>query len=272
MHHFLPSVIVAKANTALKSGISPEQELRILRAFVEKAPMGVLMLDRRMRGIQVSQRWLDDVSMTRDYVIGRGHYGCFPDLPAHWKDLHRRGLAGESLPGNEERYLTPDGRTHWVTWSITPWGDSGETTGGILISSDDVTTRIEAQEEANRGQATIRALLESTTQSIIAIDPAGKIVPLNGTTGRMFGYSREELLGQPLDLLVPESNRARHREYHKIYFANMQSRPMGLGLDLLGRRKDGTTFPVEIALSGIETSDGKLAVAFVNDIDRKSVV
>jgi two-component system CheB/CheR fusion protein len=116
-----------------------EQELRILHTFVEQAPMAVIMLDRRMRAIQVSQRWLDDVGLTREYVIGRSYYECFPDLPKHWAEIHRRGLAGESLSGHEEKYLTPDGKEHCMNWQIVPWGDAGETTGGILISSYDVT-------------------------------------------------------------------------------------------------------------------------------------
>jgi two-component system CheB/CheR fusion protein len=116
-----------------------EHELRILRAFVDRAPIGVIMLDRRMQAIQVSQRWLDDVGMTRDQVVGRNHYDCFPNLPQHWEELFRRGLAGESLSGREENYFTPDGKKHCVDWQIAPWGDVGATTGGILISSHDVT-------------------------------------------------------------------------------------------------------------------------------------
>jgi PAS domain S-box-containing protein len=85
----------------------------------------------------------------------------------------------------------------------------------------------------------------------------------------MFGYKRDEMRGKPLDILIPEDARMRHVEHHKAFFANMQNRPMGIGLDLRGRRKDGTTFPVEIGISGIDTATGKLAVAFVTDITQR---
>jgi len=135
-----------------------ERELQILRAFVERAPMAVIMLDRRMRGVQVSQRWLDDMSMTREYVLGRSHYECFPNLPENWKGLHLRSLAGESLSGHEESYVRPNGNEHCVTWQMAPWGDAGERTGGILISYEDVTQRKRLEDASKAHAQQIRAL------------------------------------------------------------------------------------------------------------------
>ena len=246
-----------------------EQELRILRAFVERAPTGILMLDRRMRGVQVSQRWLSDVGMTREQVLGRSHYDNIPDMPEHWEEIQRRGLAGETLAAREGKYFRPDGQERWISWAITPWGDSGETTGGILISMEDITERRRAEIVRRQNEETIHALLDSATQSVIAVDLKGKIVLVNANTERMFGYKPQDLIGQPLDVLIPESARERHAEHHKVYFRNMQSRPMGIGLILEGLRKDGTIFPVEIGLSSIETTGGRLAVAFVSDITQR---
>ena len=144
-----------------------------------------------------------------------------------------------------------------------------DTTQTILIAIDDVTEQKQAQEESEMNASTIRALLDSSAQSVIAVSPEAKIVLVNGYAEKMFGYSREELAGQPLNMLVPEEARERHARHHKTYFANMQSRPMGIGMDLEGRRKDGTRFPVEIGLSAIETAAGKLAVAFVSDITQR---
>jgi PAS domain S-box-containing protein len=103
----------------------------------------------------------------------------------------------------------------------------------------------------------------------VAVDAQGKIVFVNGNVARLFGYAREELLGQQLDLLIPESARPQHRDYQKSYFANMQSRPMGLGLNLEARRKDGSLFPVEIGLGAVSAPTGKVAVAFVSDITER---
>ena len=141
------------------------------------------------------------------------------------------------------------------------------TQGGAVVTHVNITDRKLAEMAVLLSESTIRALLESTTQSIIAVDSSEKIVLANGSTQAMFGYPKEELIGQPLEILVPEGGRRRHAELHQGYFANMQSRPMGIGLELEGRRKDGSIFPAEIGLSAIETTaTGKLAVAFVSDI------
>ena len=97
-----------------------------------------------------------------------------------------------------------------------------------------------------------RTLLESITQSVIAVDLNGIIVSVNRVAENMFGYRHEEMMGQHVDLLIAEGTRVRHSEFQRSYFGEMRTRPMGTGLDLEARHKDGTLFPVEISLSAIE--------------------
>ena len=140
---------------------------------------------------------------------------------------------------------------------------------GAVISHTDVTDRKTAEIAVQRSESTIRALLESSTQSVLAVDTNQIIVLAKGNTEAMFGYSRGELRGQPIETLIPGIVRERHKAHRRTYFANMQTRPMGIGLDLNARRKDGSTFPVEVGLSAIETAEGKLAVAFVSDVTER---
>jgi PAS domain S-box-containing protein len=114
-----------------------------------------------------------------------------------------------------------------------------------------------------------QALLESATEGIILIDDAGRITLVNRAAERMFGYARAELLGQTLEILLPERTRPSHVAHRAGYFAGPRVRPMGIGLDLSGRRKDGAEFPVEISLSYVETVQGRLAMAFVTDITER---
>lgn len=154
-------------------------------------------------------------------------------------------------------------------WRLVLNARQVEASGTILIAIEDVTEHKRAQEELQRSTAAIRSLLEATPQSVLGVSEDQTIVLANGNTERMFGYKREDLIGKKLDLVIPESLRGRHAEHHKGYFADPRSRPMGNGLNLDARRKDGTVFPVEIGLSAIETATGKLAVAFVNDITQR---
>jgi len=123
-----------------------------------------------------------------------------------------------------------------------------------------------------RSEATAHAVLESASEGIILIDPAGRIMLANAAAERMFGYPRSELLGRPLEILLPERARAAHTADRTGYFAEPRARPMGIGLDLSGCRRDGTEFPVEISLSHVGSADGGLAIAFITDItERKRV-
>ncbi len=120
-----------------------------------------------------------------------------------------------------------------------------------------------------KSEATAQAVLETASEGIILTNASGRIVLVNAAAERMFGYDRTELLDRPLEILIPERIRAGHVEHHAGYFAEPRARPMGVGLDLSGRRKDGTEFPVEISLSYVEAADGRVAMAFILDVTER---
>ncbi|MFJ8109513.1 PAS domain S-box protein [Streptomyces sp. NPDC096132] len=116
-----------------------------------------------------------------------------------------------------------------------------------------------------------RGLLEAAPDAMVIVDDTGAIKLVNAQTEALFGYGREELLGHPVELLIPNRFREQHTGHRGGYTANRQVRPMGAGLELHGLRKDGTEFPVEISLSPMETADGLLVSAAVRDVsDRKA--
>ncbi|MCH5671920.1 PAS domain S-box protein [Streptomyces gilvus] len=116
-----------------------------------------------------------------------------------------------------------------------------------------------------------RGLLEAAPDAMVIVDDTGTIRLVNAQTEALFGYRREELLGRPVELLMPHRFHEQHTGHRHGYTANRQVRPMGAGLDLHGLRKDGTEFPVEISLSPLETTDGLLVSAAVRDVsDRKA--
>ena len=124
----------------------------------------------------------------------------------------------------------------------------------------------------HKSEKLLVAILESASQAIISIDRRGRIVLVNRRAGEMFGYTGEELQGARVELLLPESKRAAHGRQRDEYFERPRTRPMGIGLDLSGRRKDGTEFPVEVSLSTIETDDGIFGIAFISDISPRKAL
>lgn len=119
---------------------------------------------------------------------------------------------------------------------------------------------------------TLRTLIESLPMGLIIADEKGRITDLNESSLRMFGYSREELLGQAIETLLPERLRNSHQGHRAGYIQHPHARPMGLGMELFARRKDGTEFPVEVSLGPLATKDGMLVTGTVIDItERKKI-
>lgn len=114
-----------------------------------------------------------------------------------------------------------------------------------------------------------RHLLEAAPDAFVVVDSQARIVIVNTQTEVLFGYTREELVGQPVEILVPDALRGRHVRHRDSFIAHPATRPMGTGMDLAGRRKDGSLMPVEISLSPLETSDGMMVAAVIRDITQR---
>jgi two-component system sensor histidine kinase UhpB len=136
----------------------------------------------------------------------------------------------------------------------------------VKRSLDEARQARQRAEELSRSEL---AISESTNQAVLSVAPDGKITMVNPATEKMFGYGRDEVLGQPLEMLLPESRREAHAGHLARYFAAPESRPMGANLNLNGRRKDGEEFPIEIALRPIETAEGTRAVALIADLTER---
>ena len=114
---------------------------------------------------------------------------------------------------------------------------------------------------------TLDWLLSSAADALIIVDRDGRIVLANPPAERLFGYSNQEMIGQALEILMPDRFRAAHVAERVDYFSQLRARPMGVGMELRGQRKDGTEIPVEISLSPLETDRGlKLVMATIHDV------
>jgi PAS domain S-box-containing protein len=135
-----------------------------------------------------------------------------------------------------------------------------------LQESFDVHQRVAYAAGLFQGEVTVRTLIGSLAEGLVVIDQEGVIILVNRRIEEMFGYTREEIVGQTLDILIPERFTQVHSHHIRTYFHEPHIRSMGLGLDLAATRKDGTEFPVEISLSFLDTEAGRFALAFVADV------
>jgi PAS domain S-box-containing protein len=200
-----------------------------------------------------------------DQAIGRSIFDTI--VPPELRETKRLWLA-KAIAADSATYETlrrcEDGRRIWVDVSVkvhrTPDGSR------LLVLNERDITRIKYQREAQALQTRFRGALEATPDAFVLVDTSGRVALVNSETERLFGYGRDELLGELVELLVPMRFHESHAAHRATYFADPQTRPMGSGLELSGRRKDGTEFPVEISLSPLAIDDARLAIAAIRDV------
>ncbi len=138
-----------------------------------------------------------------------------------------------------------------------------------LAAAAQAKAEAEAAQRVSQAKERFRLVVEANINGLLVVDRAGRIVLANPALAAMFGYAREELVGQPLEILMPEAGRSLHAGYFAAYLRDPQARPMGMGRELYGRRKDGSPFPIEISLSPFHENGELFVDAFVADISER---
>ncbi len=142
-----------------------ESEAR-LRLFIEHAPVALAMFDRDMRYMSASRRWRSDYHLGEEDIAGRSHYEIFPEIGESWKAVHRRALSGEVVAADGDRFERADGTVHWLRWEVRPWLDASGQVGGIVIFSEDITERKEAEEALRRARDELEERVAERTREL----------------------------------------------------------------------------------------------------------
>ncbi|HET6487986.1 MAG TPA: PAS domain-containing protein, partial [Spirochaetia bacterium] len=166
-----------------------------LRQIFEHAPVAIAVLDRDMRYLMVSRRWLTDFGLTQAEVVGRSHYEMFPDIPERWKEIHRRCLAGATESADEDPFPRADGTVEWVKWEIRPWFTQTKEIGGIYIFSENLTQRRQLQQILQKERSMLLTLVNGLPDRIFAKDRESRFILANQAAASSMG------VGEPSDLL-----------------------------------------------------------------------
>ena len=243
---------------------APQVDQR-LRAAVESAPSGLIMTDAEGRMVLVNRETERLFGYPREELLGRSIEMLVPERLRGNHPGFRAGFMADPKvramgAGRELFGLRKDGSEVPVEIGLTPV----PTPEGLFVLSTvvDVSAR-------RRAEARFRVAVESSPNGMVMVDPAGRIVLVNREVERLFGFSRDELLGQSIEVLVPEQFRGRHPDFRRLFFEKPLARAMGAGRELFGLRKDGTAVPVEIGLNPIETEEGLFVLSSIVDISAR---
>lgn len=183
----------SEKDLAERSGALRRSENR-LRSLTEHAPAAIAIFDRNMRYLAVSRRWIEDYRLDGQDIIGACHYEVVPGLPERWRDVHRRGLAGEALRAEADRIEYPDGSVQWRRWEVWPWRDNTGAVGGIIIASEDVTDRVVAERQLRESEARLALALKGANTAVWEMDVATqRLLPADDRLFTMLGYDQNHL-------------------------------------------------------------------------------
>jgi PAS domain S-box-containing protein len=234
-----------------------------LASIIESAPDAIVSLDvdGRIRTWNPGAERL--YGYTAAEIVGR-HSDVL--IPAEERTgVHERHAAverGEKTQEYRADLVRKDGTVITVVATAASIVDKTGTITGLSVIVRDVSAQ-------QRADARFRGLLEAAPDAMVCVDSGGRIVLVNAQAERMFGYPREELTGQLVEILVPDAAQAGHPGLRAAYTADPQPRQLGADLELSGRRRDGTTFPAEISLSALDTVQGLLVSAAIRDVTQQ---
>ncbi len=162
----------------------------LLRLFIEHAPFAMAMFDRDMRYLCASNRWRSDYKTGQKEIRGVSHYEIFPEIPARWREAHRRGLNGEILSAEADRFVRQDGSVQWVRWEIHPWRNAKGEVGGIVLFTEDITDRKKTEEALRESEENFRELADAMPQLVWTADAQGAVNYYNSRAQEFDGFSR----------------------------------------------------------------------------------
>jgi len=251
---------------------NPAQDARRMdfRGAADSAPALIWLSDAQDRGLWYNRRWLEYTGRTLQQERGHGWLaGLHPDDRERCVSARAAAFDGRRAFELEYRLKRADGRYGWIADAGSPrFGPDGEFQGYVGCCWD-VSGRKQTEQALQENVLHRQAILDNAVDGIIAINGRGAVQSFNPAASRIFGYATEDVLGRNISMLMPEPYRSQHDGYIENYHATGVPRIIGIGREVVGRRKDGSTFPMDLAVSHLAHEGQSMYVGLVRDITER---
>jgi PAS domain S-box-containing protein len=243
-----------------------------LDLLVENTPAAIAMFDNEMRYLMTSRRWVQDYGLEGRDIIGLSHYKVFPEIETlpQWRDAHRRALRGEMFESREDSWTREDGRKEWIQWAIHPWKNADGEVGGIVMFTEVITARKQAEEALRATEAMNRAAMDRAPigKALVQID--GRFTKVNPALCQLVGYSESELLTMSFQAITHPDDLAQNLSSLQ---ALIQGKSVTYQVEKRYIHRDGRILWGSLSVSAVRGADGHVEclMAQVQDITESKI-
>jgi two-component system sensor kinase FixL len=246
------------------------QQNKAVKEYLDRADVFILVLGNDQKVKLVNQKGCQILGLPEKEIVGRNWFDNF--LPEEIREPVRqtffRIIDGqiEQVEFYENPVVTSSGKERLIAWRNSIFRDSEGKVLEILSTGEDITVRRQTENALRESEATLRAILETCVDGIITIDEEGEITSFNPAAVRIFGYRPNEVVGRDVGMLMPEPDSALHPGYINRFLKSQKARIIGMGREVVGRKKDGSHFPLYLAVSDVSVAGKRMFTGIVRDL------
>ncbi|MCR9153636.1 MAG: PAS domain S-box protein [Bacteroidetes bacterium] len=241
-----------------------KQKMDYYSTFIQETPLAIAMFDKNMHYMDCSNKWRSDYGLEEIPIIGKSHYEIFPEISEEWKDFHQKCMEGGTFRRDEDSFIRPDGKLQWIRWEIRPWYNEDSELGGLIMYTEDINMRKEAQQKLAHSQMAFEANFTNGAIGMAIIGKDGEWLQVNDKICEMLAYTEAELKTKTFqEITHPDDLEKDLTELRKLEAGEIKNYQM----EKRYFRKDGEILKATLAATSVRNKDNEVEYYISQIID-----